>query len=340
MVRRTERLQGSKERRDDEYYTLFQDIADELSPYAPQLRGKRILCPCDWNESYDEEVVYKAEGYVINRDLFVQGGTVKNDAVTMTTAKIEKPMDLVKNQFVYFLLGKAEDWGILSISVCGYNPKNGEGIRFQDIDYSCYDVIITNPPFSIFDEFIDILVSNGKLFLVIGPQTAPTEKSIIHHFQQGNIRIGYHYHLSGFMRPDGSILPKQHNTPRSSLWYTNMQVDIKTKEIILSASYYDNPENYPKYVNYDAIEVGTVADIPEDYYGEMGVPITFMQKYNPKQFEIIGSSMQLGKPIKDCVESDAIYEKGGTRFYLALGNKRYRRLWDRIVIKRIKEGSQ
>jgi hypothetical protein len=93
-------------------------------------------------------------------------------------------------------------------------------------------------------------------------------------------------------------------------------------------------------VNYDAIEVGTVADIPEDYYGEMGVPITFMQKYNPKQFEIIGSSMQLGKPIKDCVESDAIYEKGGTRFYLALGNKHYRRLWDRIVIKRIKEESQ
>ena len=69
----------------------------------------------------------------------------------------------------------------------------------------------------------------------------------------------------------------------------------------------------------------------------MGVPITFMQKYNPKQFEIIGSSMQLGKPIKDCVEPDAIYEKGGVRFYLALGNKRYKRLWDRIVIKRRKE---
>lgn len=340
MVKRTERLQGSKERRDDEYYTLFQDIADELSPYAPQLRGKRILCPCDWNESYDEEVVYKTEGYVINRDLFVQGGTVKNDAVTKTTAKIEKPMDLVKNQFVYFLLGKAEDWGILSISVCGYNPKNGKGIRFQDVDYSCYDVIITNPPFSIFDEFIDILVSNGKLFLVIGPQTAPTEKSIIRHFQQGNIRIGYHYHLSGFMRPDGSILSKQHNTPRSSLWYTNMQVDIKTKEIILSASYYDNPENYPKYVNYDAIEVGTVADIPEDYYEEMGVPITFMQKYNPKQFEIIGSSRQLGKPMKECVEPDAIYSKGGIRFYLDEGNKHYKCLWDRIVIKRIKEESQ
>lgn len=336
MVKRTKRLQRSKNQRDDEYYTLFQDIADEVSLYLPQLKGKRILCPCDWNESYDEEIAYKAEGYVLDRDLFAQSGTVKNDAVTKTSAKIEKSMDLVKNQFVYYLLGKAEDSGILSISVCGYNPSNGRGIRFQDIDYSHYDVIITNPPFSIFDEFIDILVDNEKQFLVIGPQTAPTEKSIIQHFQREEIRIGYHYHLSGFLRPDGSIIPKQHNTARSSLWYTNMQVDIKTKELILSASYYDHPENYPKYVNYDAIEVGTVADIPDDYYGEMGVPVTFMQKYNPEQFEVIGSSRQLGKSMKECVEPDAVYSKGGIRFYLDEGNKHYRCLWDRMVIKRIK----
>ena len=206
----------------------------------------------------------------------------------------------------------------------GYNPKTNEGVRFQDIDYSHYDVIITNPPFSQFDEFIDLLIKNGKEFLVIGPQTAPTEKSIIRHFQDGNIRIGYHYHLSGFKRPDGTILPKQHNTPRSCMWYTNLQVDPQSKELTLTASY-------------DDIEVPTVADIPNDYFGEMGVPITFMQKYNPKQFEIIGSSIQLGRPIKDCVEKDAVYEKGGIRFYLAQGEKHYRRLWDRMVIKRRKE---
>lgn len=103
MIKRTERLQGSKNRRDDEYYTLFQDIADEVSLYLPQLRGKRILCPCDWNESYDEEIVYKEEGYVLNRDLFIQGGTIKKDEVTNTVAKIEKPMDLVKNSCVIVL---------------------------------------------------------------------------------------------------------------------------------------------------------------------------------------------------------------------------------------------
>ena len=96
----------------------------------------------------------------------------------------------------------------------------------------------------------------------------------------------------------------------------------------------ENPQKYPKYVNYDAIEVSTVADIPNDYYGEMGVPITFMQKYNPKQFEIIGSSRQLGKKMNECVDKGAVYVQGGVRFYLDEGNNHYKCLWDRIVIKR------
>lgn len=337
MVKRTTRLQGSKKKKDDEYYTLFQDIADEVSLYLPQLRGKRILCPCDWDESYNEEIVYKEEGYVLGRGLFGAEGTIKNIDITKTREKIEKRMDLVKCQFVYYLLNQAEECGIRSISVSGFNPRTGEGVRFQDIDYSYYDVIITNPPFSQFDEFIDLLIENGKEFLVIGPQTAPTEKSIIKHFQEGNIRIGYHYHLSGFNRPDGTTLPKQHNTPRSCMWYTNMQVDPQTKELTLTASYNENPEKYPRYVNYDAIEVPSVADIPNDYDGEMGVPITFMQKYNPKQFEIIGSSRQLGKKMKECVDKDAVYVQGGVRFYLDEGNNHYKCLWDRMVIKRRKE---
>ncbi len=337
MIRRTTRLQGSKRRKDDEYYTLFQDIADEVCLYSSQLRGKRILCPCDWDESYNEEIVYKEEGYVLGRELFSSEGTIKNIDIAKTREKIEKRMDLVKCQFVYYLLNQAEEWGIRSISVSGFNPKTNEGVRFQEIDYSNYDVIITNPPFSQFDEFIDLMIENGKEFLVIGPQTAPTEKSIIRHFQEGNIRIGYHYHLSGYNRPDGTTLPKQHNTPRSSLWYTNMQVAPNTKELILTASYKENPEKYPKYVNYDAIEVSAVADIPYDYDGEMGVPVTFMQKYNPKQFEIIGSSRQLGMKMKDCVGKDAVYVQGGVRFYLDEGNNHYKCLWDRIVIKRRKE---
>jgi hypothetical protein len=101
MVKRTTRLQGSKQKKDDEYYTLFQDIADEVSLYLPQLRGKRILCPCDWDESYNEEIVYKEEGYILDRELFAAEGTIKNIDIAKSRAKIEKRMDLVKCQFVY-----------------------------------------------------------------------------------------------------------------------------------------------------------------------------------------------------------------------------------------------
>lgn len=335
MVQRNQRMQQSKAKKEDEYYTLFQDIADEVSLYLPQLRGKRIICPCDWDESYNEEIVYKEDGYVLGRELFASGGSIKNIDIALTKEKIEKRMDLVKCQFVYYLLGQAEECGIRSISVSGYNPYTCQGVRFQDVDYSNYDIVITNPPFSLFDEFVDLMLQYGKRFLVIGPQSALTEKSIIRHFQDGNIRIGYNYHLSGFRRPDGTVLPKSHNTPRSCMWFTNMEVNYQNKELILTESYYEQPERYPRYVNYDAIEVGKTADIPYDYEGEMGVPITFMHKYNPNQFEIIGPSAILCQPLKDLVEVDAIYTGGGRgRFYLAEGDRRYRRLFDRIVIKR------
>ena len=109
MIKRTERLQGSKNRRDDEYYTLYDDIAAEVRHYLPQLRGKRILCPCDWDESYNEEIVYKEEGYVLGRSLFSQEETIKNIDIAQTKAKIEKRLDMVKCQFVEYLLNQAEE---------------------------------------------------------------------------------------------------------------------------------------------------------------------------------------------------------------------------------------
>ncbi len=336
MVQRTARLQGSKEKKDDEYYTLFQDIADEVSLYLPQLRGMRILCPCDWDESYNEEIVYKEEGYALNRDLHTSKGTIKNLDIAQTKEKIEKNMNLIKCQFVYYLLNQADVYQFKSISVSGYNPKTKRGVRFQDINYSYYDVIITNPPFSQFADFIDILIKNNVKFLVIGPQDAITLKPIIEHFQKDEIRVGYHYHLSGFKRPDGTVLPKQHNTPRSCMWFTNLKVEDTQKELILTESYNENPSKYPKFVNYDAISVGETKSIPYDYYEEMGVPITFIHKYNKNQFELVGSSTYLAKPIKEFVEPDAIYSKGGPRFYKKIGDKQYKREFDRLVIKRRK----
>jgi hypothetical protein len=116
-------------------------------------------------------------------------------------------------------------------------------------------------------------------------------------------------------------------------WFTNLTHKKRNEELTLFRRYQGNDGQYPKYANYDAIEVGKVSDIPIDYTGHMGVPITFLDKYNPDQFEIVGSSRTLGKRMSE-VAAKGTYSPGGPRFYTSNGDGTYRRLYDRIVIKR------
>jgi len=278
-------LTNSKRKKDDEFYTLYEDIANELPNYKEQLRGKRIICPCDWDESLDEICVYASEEYVRGFTLF-GGGKIKTIDAYKTNKHIEKDISLIKCNFVKFLVSHAEDYGIQSISVSGYNPATYEGVRFQDIDYSNYDIVITNPPFSEFVEFIDVMYQNNMKFLVIGPQNAIKYRTVFPHLMKNEMWLGYHYHLAGFIRPDGSRVSKQDNLARSCGWFTNMDVSYRHNRLMLDEEY--DPARYPKYDTYDAIDVGKTAEIPADYEGVMGVPITFMQKYNPEQFEIVG----------------------------------------------------
>lgn len=264
MPRTNQDFNKSRRAKDNEYYTLYKDVADEVGLYLNQLRGMRILCPCDWASSYNEQAFYTRE----------QGIIIEPAAAG--------------SQFIRYLVAKAEQYGFESITASGYDDRTGVGIRFQDIDYSKYDVIITNPPFSLFGEFIDTLITAGKKFLVIGSHMDGSLKNIVRYFQAGQIRIGYHYHLSGFLRPDGTILSKQESTPRCCQWFTNLDVDLRQRPLVLTESYEETPENYPKYDNYDAIECTYVRNIPFDYMGKIGVPVTFLQSYNPEQFDILG----------------------------------------------------
>ena len=118
-------LSNSKRVKDDEYYTLYEDISNEVSRYSDQLRGKRIICPCDWDESYNEELVYKEEGITAS-DLFTNG-TIKHLDIAASKDKFEKDFDAIKCKFVKFLVAHAENYGIRSISVSGYNPRTGQG---------------------------------------------------------------------------------------------------------------------------------------------------------------------------------------------------------------------
>lgn len=320
MPNDSKHLTESKVKKDDEYYTLFEDIANEIPNYKEQLRGKRIICPCDWDESLDEVCVYASEEFVRGSTLL--GGTIKTIDAYKTGERIEKDINLIKCNFVKFLVSHAEEYGIQSISVSGYNPATFEGVRFQDLDYSKYDIAITNPPFSIFTDFIDVMYQHNMKFLVIGPQNAIKYKAVFPHLMNDEMWLGYHYHLAGFLRPDGSRVQKQDNLARSCCWFTNLDVQYRHKQLMLDVEY--DPDRNPHYINCDAIDVPKSKLIPCDYEGVMGVPITFMQVYNPEQFEIVGITETLPAVNKVI--------KGGAPYIMVDGVPK--RLYTRILVRR------
>jgi len=306
MANKKKQLEKPRKEKDDEYYTLYEDISAEVSKYKEQLKGKRILCPCDWDESYNEEIVFKEENHIIETAMFRNNGSIKRVDIDKSKEKFEKDINLVKCNFVKFLVSLADVYGIKSISACGYDPATDQGIKFQNVDYSHYDLVITNPPFSQFREFIGTMFKNKMEFLVIGPQTAISYKDVFSFIKNNQLWLGYHHHLTGFHRADGTFLSAKKPEgaiARSCCWFTNLDVSYRHDQMILSEEY--SNEKFPKYENYDAIEVNKTKNIPCDYDGCMGVPITFLQKYSPEQFEIIGlgisnSGLEIGvQPYKN-----------------------------------------
>ena len=258
MSSKNAKLHKAKEVKNDEFYTKFEDISAEVRRYKDQLKGKVIYCPCDWDLSFERVVCYE-EG-----------------------AKNKEIVDLLKStkcEFVRFLVSHADDYGIKKIIASGYDPATEQGIRFQDADYSEVDIVITNPPFSQFREFIDVMFQNDLKFLVIGSLNAITYKECFTHIKNNEMWLGYAKSISGFNRPDGT------EQSTACLWYTNLEVSYRHDKMILTEEY--SQKKYPKYDNYDAIEVSKQKLIPEDYDGVMGVPIRFLQNYNPDQFEIV-----------------------------------------------------
>jgi hypothetical protein len=154
------------------------------------------------------------------------------------------------------------------------------------------DIVITNPPFSLFREFVAQLVAHDKQFLIIGNKNAITYKEIFKLMKENKIRTGYRSINNDmwFEVPDNAEYEKIEDGKKvkhmSAIWLTTLGVEKHGEMMALYKKY--SPAEYPKYDNYDAIEVGKVAEIPVDYAGAMGVPITFVDKYNPEQFEILG----------------------------------------------------
>lgn len=219
------------------------------------------------------------------------------------------------------------------------------------------DIVVTNPPFSLFREYVKQLVDYNKYFVIIGSMNAITYKEIFPLIKENRLWLGATGNGSDMVfavpnsleiaesdRQKAARLGYVGNYTRlgNSCWFTNLDhgrrhqpLPLMTMKDNLKYSKHKNIQgrrNYDTYVNYDAIEVPFTDAIPSDYTGQMGVPISFLDKYNPDQFEIVGISLTLAQPMSSIAEKGT-FTQGGPRFYISNDDGTYKRLYDRIVIK-------
>lgn len=255
-------LHKAKNAKNDEFYTQLTDVAKELMHYKKHFKDKIVFCNCDdptWSAFW--------KYFHLN---FAELGLKK-----LISTHYDREEATYKMEYTG---GDDND-----IEAGVKTPLEGNGdFRNQeclDLLDEC-DIVVTNPPFSLFREYVAVLMEHEKKFLIIGNKNAITYKEFFPLLKDDEVWIGC-TNVKEFLQPDGSI-KKFGNIG----WFTNLDVAKRHEKLILWKNY--TPKEYPTYDNYDSINVNKVSDIPCDYNGVMGVPITFMDKYNPEQFEIVG----------------------------------------------------
>lgn len=259
-------LHKAKRVKNDEFYTRYEDIEAEVMKYRKHFRDKVVYLPCD------DPAEKKSEFWSFFINNFDTFGLKKLIATHYTEeGRAYKIWVNKNNSYVDDNDAQQEDL-----------DGNGDFRSPECIDIlkEC-DVVVTNPPFSLFKEFLPLILTYNKEFLIIGPLNAVTYKEIFPFILSKRIWAGYN-NVRHFNDPDGND-----RTMGNVFWFTNLPNRSLTEKIVLTKKY--SPEVYNKFDDYDAINVNSVADIPMDYPGLMGVPTSFFQgKYNPNQFEIIG----------------------------------------------------
>lgn len=287
-------LSDAKKAKQDEFYTQLADIERELKHYRRHFEGKVVYCNCDDPRlsnffhyfSYNFEKLglqrlittcYRNQ----SRDLFSQ-----NDAETAIYLEYE---------------GDKNDNRVPDPEEIGIHPLEGDG-DFRSAEcielLKRADIVVTNPPFSLFKEYVAQLIKFDKRFVIVGNQNTITYREIFKLIMDDKLWLGNYSGDMKFMVPD-------HYEPRPSrywvddsgqkwrslgnaCWFTNLDYPERHQDLILYKKY--SPDEYPTYVNFDAIDVGNYKDIPFDYDGIMGVPVTILAHLNPDQFEIVGNS--------------------------------------------------
>lgn len=281
-------LQAAKTAKKDEFYTQLTDIEKELRHYKEHFRDKVVLCNCD-----DPRVSNFVRYFVLN---FEHLGLKRLISTCYKHQDIDLFGDHSEEKAVYLIYeGGKDDNGAPDFNKLDVLPLKGDGdFRSQECIelLKQADIVVTNPPFSLFREYVAQLMKYEKKFLIIGPQNAIKYKEIFPLLKSNNIWLGYNNGSKTYLVPNdyenNTFIEnnKKYTKLGNTIWFTNLETSKLYEELILYKSY--TPESNPKYENYDAIHVDKVAAIPCDYNGIMGVPISFLDKYCHNQFEIIG----------------------------------------------------
>ena len=281
-------LHGARAAKKDEFYTQLSDIERELRHYRAHFKDKVVYCNAD-----DPRVSNFFHYFSYN---FEKLGLKK----LITTCYKSQQRDLFSQndseQAIYLEYhGDRKGNNVPDPAEIGIGHLEGDG-DFRSAEcielLKQADIVVTNPPFSLFREYVGQLMEYDKQFLIIGHQNAITYKEIFPLIREEKLWLGYGFkrnmaHFMSSYEDTAADLDHREGMIRVSgvQWFTNMDLAKRHDDLILYRAY--DPEQYPEYDNYDAIEVSKTKDIPVDFGGAMGVPITFLNKHNPEQFEIL-----------------------------------------------------
>ena len=303
-------LNAAKTAKKDEFYTQMSDIERELQHYWPHFHDKVVLCNCDdpYESNFFKYFALHFNHLGLKKLICTcyNGSPIQGDELSLPFNFEDEEPKKIAHKVVIAEVKDLNGDGAVDLSDVRILLQNDRNVlsTLKTGDFrskECIellkeaDIVVTNPPFSLFREYIAQLMEYEKKFLIIGHQNAITYKEVFPLIKENRIWLGYGFKggAAHFFSPYEDIATAgDHREDMIRVsgvnWFTNMEIPKRNEELDLVCRY--SPEEYPTYENYDAIEVSKTSDIPYDYSGAMGVPITFLDKYNPEQFEIIGQT--------------------------------------------------
>ena len=324
-------LTGAKKAKKDEFYTQLADIEVELKHYREHFKGKTVLCNCDDPRKSQFFYYFVLKFHDLGLKKLITTCYKNQDPDLFSESSSEQAVYLVyKGEYI----GKPPDPDIAGL-VC---PLQGDG-DFRSEECITFleeaDIVVTNPPFSLFREYVAQLIKYDKKFIIIGNINAVTYKEIFPLIQRDQVWLGPSIHSGDreFEIPSSYPLEaagsrtdnegRRYIRVKGVRWFTNLDFPQRHEELTLYKKY--SPEGYPHYDNYDAINVDKVADIPRNYDGVMGVPITYLDKHNPDQFEILGITESNGRGF-----STGLWDEASKKAHpYVKGEKKYARIFIR-----------